>query len=417
MKKRHVLKVAYFWFNMFVHKLKPEVANIKDMSALNNILGRLLWQQFSPDTRIIATFLDILTAILASKSVILSEWISWIPGTTKAGSRARRFIRWLDNSSIDHHIWYTPIFLYALRNWSQMPIFLALDTSMLYDRFCCVQISMLYMNRAIPVTWCVLPHSSSSVKYEQYSHLLDLAVTLLPRKVEIFFLADRGFVCKALMRRLQQLRWNWRIRVKGNQKLRTTGSFIVPKTLPLSPGKAILFSRRLNFGKGLERISLSAGWARGSQEPWYVLSPDAASIEVFMNYARRFGIEEGFRDEKSGGCGLESGRIRDAKKLERLMLVISTAQIIAVSEGISATLEGEREQVDQHQMRNLSYFQVGLRWILRYLLHGAKKLFCHCLLRPMAEPIPVASTKKESRKRRKMKMPTYLFGHVQYVTL
>ena len=129
---------------------------------------------------------------------------------------------------------------------------------------------------------------------------------------------------------------------KKNQKLQTRNGFITPKMLPLSPGKALLFSKNIDFGKGLEHVSLSAGWARGSREPWYVLSWDAASREVFMDYSRRFGIEEGFRDEKSGGCDLEEGRIRDAKKLERLLLVISTAQIIAVSEGISVTLEGER---------------------------------------------------------------------------
>jgi hypothetical protein len=276
---------------------------------------------------------------------------------------------------------------------------------------------MIYMNRAIPVAWHVLEHNSSSVKYKQYAHLLERVEALLPPKTEIFFLADRGFVCKALMRRLQQLGWIWRIRVKKNQKLKTRNGFITPKALPLSPGKALLFSRNMNFGKGLEYISLSAGWARGSKEPWYVLSGDAASREVFMDYSRRFGIEEGFRDEKSGGCDLEEGRIRDANKLERLLLIISTAQIIAVSEGMSVTLAGEREEVDPHELRSLSYFQIGLRWILGCFLRGLKKLFCHCLLRPMSEPIPVASTKKESRKRRKAKDPTYLFRHIEYCSI
>ena len=218
------------------------------------------------------------------------------------------------------------------------------------------------------------------------------------------------------MRRLQQLRWIWRIRVKNNQKLqRTGGGIITPKMLPLSQGMAILFSRSLKFGKGLEHISLSAGWARGSREPWYVLSADMASTEVFMDYARRFGIEEGFRDEKSGGCDLEAGRIRDAQKLERLLLVISTVQIVAVSEGVSVTLEGKREEVDPHHFRSLSYFQIGLRWIQRCLLHGLK-MCGHCLLMPMGEPIPVASTKKESRRRRKAKDPLYLFKNVQHCT-
>jgi hypothetical protein len=272
---------------------------------------------------------------------------------------------------------------------------------------------MIYMNRAIPVAWHVLEHDSSSVKYEHYAHLFVQVAALLPKNVEIFFLADRGFVCKDLMRCLQDLKWTWRIRVKGNQKLRTRNGFITPKTLPLSIGKALLFSQNMNFGKGLERISLSAGWARGSQEPWYVLSADAASTEVFMDYSRRFGVEEGFRDEKSGGCDIEEGRIRDAQKLERLLLVIATALIVAVSEGISVTLAGKQEEVDPHKFRSLSYFQLGLRWIFRCSLHGLK-LFCECLLRPMNEPIPVASTKKESRRRRRAKNPTYLFQHVQH---
>jgi hypothetical protein len=276
---------------------------------------------------------------------------------------------------------------------------------------------MIYMNRAIPVTWCVLEHDSSTVKYACYSHLFERVEALLPRGVEIIFLADRGFVSKSLMCRIQQLRWTWRIRVKGNQRLRTAKGFITPKTLPLSPGKVLLFCRNVDFGKGLERVSLSACWARGSQEPWYVLSGDAASTEVFMDYARRFGIEEGFRDEKSGGCGLETSRIRDAEKLERLLLVVSTALIVGVSEGMSAAEAGEREEVDPHRFRSLSYFQIGLRWILLCVLHGVKRLFCCCLLKPMSEPLPVASTRKESQRRRKMKDPAYLFRKVECCTL
>ena len=402
---------------MFAHKNKPEVTNIQNVSVLNHTIGRLLRQQLSPDTRNIAIFLAMIFCILLSKSVCLSAWILLVSENTKAVSRIRRFARWLGNSSIKPYAWYAPLFRYALREWTQMPIYLALDTSMLYDRFCCVQISMIYMNRAIPVTWCVMEHNSSTVQYAQYRHLFEQAEALLPKEVEIIFLADRGFVCKNLMCHLQQLRWTWCIRVKGNQKLRTTNGFITPKTLPLSPGKVLLFSRCVDFGKKLERISLSAGWAKSSREPWYVLSGDAAGTEAFMSYARRFGIEEGFRDEKSGGCDLEASCIRDAQKLERLLLVISTALIVAVSEGMSVTFTGEREEVDPHRTRSLSYFQIGLRWIMSCLLRGPKKLFGHCLLRPMSEPLPVASTKKESRRRRKMKDPAYLFRDIQYGSL
>ena len=275
------------------------------MSKVKHTIGRVLIQQLSLDPRNVATFLLAVVCLLASQNVNLSAWRAWVPWNIKAGSGIRHFSRWLGNSSILHHVWYAAIFRYAMRTWTQMPIFLTLDTSMLYDSFCCVRISMIFLNRAIPVSWCVLEHNSSTVKYEQYAHLLDKVEALLPRDVEIIFLADRGFVSKKLMRYLKELRWTWRIRVKSNQKLLSGGRVIVPKTLPLSPGKALLFSRNVKFGKGLEHLSLSAGWAKSSKEPWYVLSGDASSTEIFIDYARRFGIEEGFRDEKRGGFDLE----------------------------------------------------------------------------------------------------------------
>ena len=160
---------------------------MQNVSKLYSTVGRAVMQQVCPDSRNLSTFLTAVTCLIASKSVLISAWISWISGDTKAGSRIRRIMRWLDNSSIDPHTWHASIFSYAMQDWTKMPIFLALDTTMLYDRFCCVQISMIYMNRAIPLTWRVLEHNSSSVKYAQYAHLFDRAVELLPKEVEIFF--------------------------------------------------------------------------------------------------------------------------------------------------------------------------------------------------------------------------------------
>ena len=65
---------------------------------------------------------------------------------------------------------------------------------------------MIFLNMDIPVLWCVLEHNSSTVKYAQYVHLFDRVEILLPREVEIIFLADRGSVSKKLMCRLQELR-------------------------------------------------------------------------------------------------------------------------------------------------------------------------------------------------------------------
>ena len=96
---------------------------MQNVSALNHTIGKAIMQEISPDPRNIATFMVAVTSLLASKSVQLAAWISCISGTTKAGSRIRRFARWLADAYINPYEWYGPIFRHAMQTWTQMPIF------------------------------------------------------------------------------------------------------------------------------------------------------------------------------------------------------------------------------------------------------------------------------------------------------
>ena len=74
------------------------------------------------------------------------------------------------------------------------------------------------------MTWRVLEHGSSSVKFIVYQDLLDKAARLLPSSVKVIFLADRGFVDYQLLRHLRQsLNWHYRIRLKSNSWVWRTG--------------------------------------------------------------------------------------------------------------------------------------------------------------------------------------------------
>ena len=146
-----------------------------------------------------------------------------------------------------------------------------------------------------------------------------------------------------------------------------------------------------------------------------MLSDTPAGMEIFMDYACRFGIEEGFRDEKSGGFHLEESAIRDEKMLERLILIIATATIVAVSEGLFVVESGKREEVDSHWVRGLSYFQIGVRWIYRQMRQQAGKIIFHFGLKAMSEPILGAPSRKEASKRWRLKKPKALFyGNISF---
>jgi hypothetical protein len=184
---------------------------------------------------------------------------------------------------------------------------------------------------------------------------------------------------------------------------------MTPKMLMLQKGNAMLFSGNIRFGQNLEGLSLSAGWSRSTEEPWYILSNDEASGERFMEYGMRFDIEEEFRDEKSGGFALEKSRVEGSEALSRLILIIGVATIITLNEGLAVVAEGNRKKVDAHWQRGLSYFQIGWRWILKQLCRVTVALRFSFELRAMHDPLPVAPTRKESILRRKRKNPKWHF--------
>ena len=44
--------------------------------------------------------------------------------------------------------------------WTK-PLYVALDTSMLWNTYCMVRLSVIYRGRAVPLVWCVLEHGSA----------------------------------------------------------------------------------------------------------------------------------------------------------------------------------------------------------------------------------------------------------------
>ena len=56
----------------------------------------------------------------------------------------------------------------ALIGWVDKTLYVALDTSMLWNTFCLVRLLVIYRGRAVPLVWCVIEHPSAAVAYEEY---------------------------------------------------------------------------------------------------------------------------------------------------------------------------------------------------------------------------------------------------------
>jgi len=352
------------------------------------------------DFRHLKTLAWMMVGLINSHSISLGAWSPFVVSRAQySQSTVRRFRRWLDNDKIDVHTLYGPLMQQAMVGWFGKRLYVALDTSMLWDTYCIVRLSVISRGRAVPLGWSVLEHGSAAVAYEVYKALLDKAAKLLPRPCKVVFLADRGFADTKLMGHLKRLGWHFHIRIKSNFWVYRPhcDPFQVGR-IGLAPGHARFWHHVWLTKKYYGPVHLAAARPLGSNEYWYVISDEPTDVETLQAYGLRFDIEENFLDDKSNGFQLESSLIRSAQALERLCCVLAMTTLYLVSVGTSVVQQGKRRLVDPHWFRGSSYLKIGWKWI-GYALSRCYELITSVYLSGDPDPDPAMASTKQAQKR------------------
>ena len=109
------------------------------------------------------------SALICSEQLSLSAWEPYVPSRAKqAQSVERRWRRFLGNARIRVTALYVPLVLVALSGWKSHRLYLAMDTTVLWDRYCMIHLSVVCCGRAVPLLWRVLEHGSATVAFAQY---------------------------------------------------------------------------------------------------------------------------------------------------------------------------------------------------------------------------------------------------------
>ena len=351
------------------------------------------------DRRHLKTLAWMTVGLIQSGKISLTAWVPYVHSRAVfAQSTVRRFARWLENDRIAVHALYGPLIQQALVEWGTQVLYLALDTSMLWDTYCLVRISLVYRGRAIPIVWTVLEHASSSIAYEVYKGLLEKVTELLPFQCPVVFTADRGFADTHLMAHLARLGWHWRIRIKGSFWIYRPGKRRCKvNRIPLCSGKALFWHHVYLTKQVYGPVHLALGRPINSKEYWFVVSDEPTELKTFEEYGLRFDIEENFFDDQSNGFQLESSLIRSANALERLCCVLAITTLYLVAQGTEVVTQGKRRWVDAHWFRGQSYLKIGWHWVKLALSKGYE-LITSLHLSSQADPVPAMASKIQHHK-------------------
>lgn len=198
---------------------------------------------------------------------------------------------------------------------------------------------------------------------------------LFASEKKIIILADRGFHRVGFLRKLEELRFEYIVRLPINVWLEH------PHFRGVLGGLIVKWGILRDFRCGkLQKeekypVRVVAYFEKGQKEPW-LLATNIRSWrpkKVIQGYGRRFEVEESIRDAKSWrfGFAMKGLKLSTPERWDRMFLVVSFAYIIMVLAGIW----GEKKKIHRKLMANTSKRRTLALWrVGRYVLLKMKEL-------------------------------------------
>ena len=152
--------------------------------------------------------------------------------------------------------------------------------------------------------------------------MVELVSTVIPQGAKVVFLGDEEFDGTALQAKLSAVGWSYVCRTAMSTTAPWAGESFRLDVLGtcLRPGRLIALPEAYVTQEAYGPIMVLCGWAKGDQEPLYLVSNVATAEEACCWYQKRFRIETFFSDQKSRGCHLHTSHISDPQRLSRLLI-------------------------------------------------------------------------------------------------
>jgi hypothetical protein len=318
----------------------------------------------------------LLDLIQSEKQVRLERLARVFPFPIRAESRRRKLQRFLDLPQLTISVIWLPLITYWLTTYcaAGQRLFVAIDRS----QWGCINlftIALIWQKRAIPLYWCLLPKLGNSNLPEQTLALQQVLPLL--KEYKVIVLGDREFCSVDLGNWLKTKGVSFCLRLKKNHCLETE-KLIWQRLdqLGVVPGTSLYFQGvRVRKTLPVAGFDIACKWKRDYRglkvkDAWFILT-DLGSLPVAIAaYKKRMGIEEMFRDCKTGGYNIEGTGLK-GERLIKMILVLALAYSSAVFQGT----EIQKKQVEKYvsrrsepkkKYRRRSIFGVGLdgeQWI------------------------------------------------------
>lgn len=206
--------------------------------------------------------------------------------------------------------------------------------------------SLVLKGRSTPIAWA----STTNHVYDGYrsrnafeESLLLVLRDMIPLKIRVVILADRGFGRTALATFCQRQGFGYVIRIQPKVTVRLHGFHGKLLDYPVYKGIAKVLKRVSYRSDGAVTQNVVVHWRKNlpkkRDECWFLMSDQPGTAHRLCRlYGQRMTIEQLFRDDKSkrNGWSLRDTRITQPDRIDRLLLILAIAYLLLCGVGLIA---------------------------------------------------------------------------------
>lgn len=318
--------------------------------------------------RMLTTLAGMISGIVLGKSCQLPVIARKTADQAKADSRIKRYSRWIQNERIDYEGYYLPFVQELLISLADIrELVFVIDGSEVGQQCITLMISLIYGQRALPITWLVVKGCKGHLAERLHLDLLSQLQAILPEDCQAIFLGDGEFDGIDLQAALQSLGLRYVCRTAKNTQLYEDGLPFSFHDLLVGPGEQISIPNVWFTQAGYGPVSVIAWWERGYRQPIFLVTNIELAGEACHWYKKRFQIETFFSDEKSRGFNLHKSHLSDPERLGTLMIAACLAYLWIIYLGLVALRKDWVKVIHRSDRCDWSLFRLGLALLDHFL--------------------------------------------------
>jgi len=344
----------------------------KVFAELKRSLKKIFPKMSGHEASHFSTLLHMTAGMIVSKHCHLPKIAGKIKSAAKQESIVIKLKRWMNNKSVNVDLFFIPFLEKLLPTIINGPISLILDGSVVGRNSACLMASIVYKNRAIPISWLMRDGRKGHFKERYHIELLMILKSILPSDVEITIIGDGEFDGIEFLQKIEEHGWNYVTRTAKNARITQHGKPIqLPKRLKQS--QLIIF-QGVSFTKVYYGPITFIAWRPENQKNIiYLICNYLSANKAIQYYKKRQSIETFFSDLKTKGFHLQKSHISDLCRLNNLIMAACIGYIWIVLLGKYAVNKGLNRIFHRTERCDLSLFQLGFRFI-EYVLNNDKKI-------------------------------------------